>query len=109
MKYKLLPNFDLFLAFFSFFKFTHLRINWALNYECGFVSVCVCVVFIFVFTPFCDCFAALLLLFVFLVDETDFCVLFRVVNSCFPLLHFVFLCKYQCVSRFLFVLKMVKI
>lgn len=43
MKYKLLPYFDLFLAFFSFFKFTHLRINWALNYECGFVLVCVCV------------------------------------------------------------------
>lgn len=64
------------------------------------VCVCLCVVFIFVFTPFCDCFAALLLLFVFLVDETDFCVLFRVVNSCFPLLHFVFLCKYQCVSRY---------
>lgn len=50
MKYKLLPYFDLFLAFFSFFKFTHLRINWALNYECGFVSVwcvCVCVLFLF--------------------------------------------------------------
>lgn len=111
MKYKLLPYFDLFLAFFSFFKFTHLRINWALNYECGFVSVwvCMCVFVCCFYFCVCDCFAALLLLFVFLVDETDFCVLFRVVNSCFPLLHFVFLCKYQCVSRFWFVLKMVKI
>lgn len=112
MKYKLLPYFDLFLAFFFLFQIYTLtnKLGFKLRMRfCFSVCLCLCVVFIFVFTPFCDCFAALLLLFVFLVDETDFCVRFRVVNSCFSLLHFVFLCKYQCVSRFLFVLKMVKI